>query len=70
MIFKGLYKIKIYDFSRIPQPVQTLLLTNQDKINNLYWGPYIDACYQVWLGEIFLEINQPEIRIAYGGNVC
>jgi hypothetical protein len=53
------------------------LLTDQDEINNLYRGLSIDASYQVsdhlalrFLQRRFLEIDQSETRIAYGGHVC
>ena len=51
------------------------LLTDQDELSNLYRGPSIDASYQVsihlakWF-QRFLEIDQLETRIAYGGHVC
>jgi hypothetical protein len=47
------------------------LLTDRDEITNLYRGPSIDASYQVsvqlakqFQRRRFLEINQPETRIA------
>ena len=52
------------------------LLTDQDKKNNLYRGLPIDASYQVSIHlamqfhRRFLEIDQPETRIAYGCHVC
>jgi hypothetical protein len=53
------------------------LLTDRDEMSNLYKGPSIDASYQVLdhlakriRDEDFLEINQSETRIAYGGHVC
>jgi hypothetical protein len=53
------------------------LLTDQDKMSNLYRGPSIDASYQVsvqlamqFQGRRFLEIDQSETRIACGGHVC
>ena len=53
------------------------LLTNQDKISNLYRGPSINTSYQVsvHLGKRFqrkrfLEIEQSERKIAYGSHVC
>jgi hypothetical protein len=53
------------------------LLTDQVEINNLYRGLSIDASYQVsdhlalrFLQRRFLEIDQSETRIAYGGHVC
>ena len=52
------------------------LLTDQDETNNLYRGPAIDASYQVsvhfakQLQRRFLEIDQPETRIACGGHAC
>jgi hypothetical protein len=46
-----------------------------DKINNLYRAPSIYVFYQVsvHLAQFqrrFLEIDQSETRIAYGGHVC
>jgi hypothetical protein len=53
------------------------LLTDQDKMSNLYRGPSIDASYQVsvhlakWFQRrIFLKIDQSERRIACGDHVC
>jgi Zn-finger protein len=52
------------------------LLTNRDKMSNLYRGSFIDACYQVSfhlakrLYRRFLEINQSETRTDFGGHVC
>jgi hypothetical protein len=53
------------------------LLTDRDKISNLYRGPAIDASYQVsvhlaerFQRRRFLKIGQSETRIAYGGHVC
>jgi hypothetical protein len=53
------------------------LLTDQDEMSILYRGPSIDASYQVsvhlakWFQwRRFLEIDQPETRIACGGHVC
>jgi hypothetical protein len=50
---------------------------DQDQMCNLYRGPPIDDSYQIWFiwlsdfrGEDFLEIDQSETRIAYGGHVC
>jgi hypothetical protein len=50
---------------------------DRDEMSNLYRGPSIDASYQVsvHLGKRFqrrrfLEIDQSERRIAYGGHVC
>jgi hypothetical protein len=46
-------------------------------MSNLYRGPSIDASYQVsvnfakWFQRRrFLEINQPETKIAYGSHMC
>jgi hypothetical protein len=46
-------------------------------MSNLYRGPSTDASYQVLVqldkqfqGRRFLEIDQLETRIAYGGHVC
>ena len=53
------------------------LLTDQDKMSNLYRGPSIDASYQVsvhlakrFQRRRFLKIGQLETRIACGGHVC
>jgi hypothetical protein len=46
-------------------------------MSNLYRGPSNDASYQISIHlakqfqrRRFLEINQPEKRIAYGSHVC
>ena len=53
------------------------LLTDQNKISNLYRGPSIHASNQVsfiqpsgFRGEFFLEISQSETRIVCGCHVC
>jgi hypothetical protein len=53
------------------------LLTDRDKISNLYREPSIDTSYQVsvqlakqFQERRFLEIDQAETRIAYGSHVC
>ena len=52
------------------------LLMDQDRMNNLYRGPSIDASYQVSdhlfkrFQRRFLEIDQSETKIACGGHVC
>jgi hypothetical protein len=52
------------------------LLTDWDRMSNLYRGTSIDASYQVlvhlamWFQRRFLEIDQSETRIACGGHVC
>ena len=53
------------------------LLTDRDKMSNLYRGPSIDASYQVsvhlakqFQRRRFLKIGQSETRIACGGHVC
>ena len=53
------------------------LLTDRDKLSNLYRGPSIDASYHVsvhlaklFQSRRFLEIDQSETRIACGGHVC
>jgi hypothetical protein len=58
----------------IPWPC---LLTDRDRLSNLYRGPSIDASYQVldhldkrFQRRRFLEIDQSETRIAYDGHVC
>jgi hypothetical protein len=49
---------------------------DQDRMNNLYRGPSIDASYQVSdhlfkrFQRRFLEIDQSETKIACGGHVC
>ena len=52
---------------------QPCLLIDRDKMSNLYRGPFIDVSYHVSLRlqrRRFLEIDQPETRIACGGHVC
>jgi hypothetical protein len=56
---------------------QPCLLTDRDKMSNLYRGPFIDASYHVSFHlamrlqkRRFLEIDQSETRIACGGHVC
>ena len=56
---------------------QPCLLTDRDKMSNLYRGPVIDASYQVsvhlakrFQRRRFLKIGQSETRITYGGHVC
>jgi hypothetical protein len=46
-------------------------------MSNLYKGPSKDASYQLSIhlakrfrGDNFLEIDQSETRIAFGGHVC
>jgi hypothetical protein len=53
------------------------LITDPDKMSNLYRGPFVDASYQVSFHLVkqlqrrrFLEIAQSETRIACGGHVC
>jgi hypothetical protein len=50
---------------------------DQEEMSNLYRGPPIDNTYQVsvhlakrFQRRRFLEIDQSETRIAYGGHVC
>jgi hypothetical protein len=50
---------------------------DQEEMSNLYRGPLIDDTYQVsvhlakrFQRRRFLEIDQSETRIAYGGHVC
>ena len=54
------------------------LITNREKINNLYKGPF-NKCFLtkfrfIWpsgfRGEFFLKIDQPETRIAYVWGHC
>jgi hypothetical protein len=56
---------------------QPCLLTDGEEISHLYRGPSIDVSYQVpihlatWFQRRrFLDIDQSETRIAYGGLVC
>jgi hypothetical protein len=56
---------------------QPCLLTNRDKMSNLYRVPSIDASYEVavqlamqFQGRRFLEIDQSETRIACGSHAC
>jgi hypothetical protein len=53
------------------------LLTDRDKISNLYKVPSIYVSYKVSIHlanqfqrRRFLEIDQSETSIAYGGHVC
>jgi hypothetical protein len=53
------------------------LLTDRDKMNNLYRGPAINASCQVsvhftkqFQRRRFLKVGQSETRIANGGHVC
>ena len=53
------------------------LLTDQNGMSNSHRGPSIDASYHVLVhlaklfqSRRFLEIDQSETRIAYGGHVC
>jgi hypothetical protein len=53
------------------------LLTDRNEMSNLYRGPSIDTSYQVSDNLVkrfhrrrFLEIDQSEIRIAWGIHVC
>jgi hypothetical protein len=53
------------------------LLTDRDKISNLYGGPSIDASYQVsvqlakqFQGRRFLEIDHSKTRITCGSHAC
>jgi hypothetical protein len=50
---------------------------NRAEMSNLYKGPSIDAYYQfqfIWTSvsedKFFLDIDQSETRISYGGHVC
>jgi hypothetical protein len=56
---------------------QPCLLTDRDKISNVFRGPFIDASYHVSFHlamrlqrRRFLEIDQLETRIACGGHGC
>ena len=53
------------------------LLADRNYMSNLYRGPSKDASYQVsvhlakrFRGKDFLDIDQSETRIAYGGHLC
>ena len=53
------------------------MLTDQDKMSNVYRGSSIDPSYVVWVylakqfqKKIFIEIDQLETRIACGDHVC
>jgi hypothetical protein len=53
------------------------LLTDWDRMSNLYRGPSIDVSYQIsdhlakrFQKRRFLEIDQSETRITCGGHVC
>ena len=54
-----------------------MFVTDRDGMSNLYRGPSIEAYYQVsdhlakrFQKKRFLEIDQSETRIAFGGHVC
>jgi hypothetical protein len=54
-----------------------MFVTDRDGMSNLYRGPSIEAYYQVsdhlakrFQRKRFLEIDQSETRIAFGGHVC
>ena len=71
---KNLKNQPIRNKNRLWQPC---LLTDRDKMSNLYRGPSIDASYQVsvhlamrFQRRRLLEINQSERRTACGGHVC
>ena len=56
---------------------EEFFLIDQSETRNPYRGPSIDAFYQIlvhlvqlYSEKIFLEIDQPETRIAYGSHVC
>jgi hypothetical protein len=58
-------------------PMAAMFLTDRDKISNLYRAPSIYISYQVSVHlakqfriRRFLEIDQSETSIAYGGHVC
>ena len=71
---KNLKNQPIRNKNRLWQPC---LLMDREEMNNLYREPPIDETYQVsvhlakWFQRRrFLEIDQSETRIAYGGHVC
>ena len=54
-----------------------MFVNDRDKISNPYREPSIDTSYQVsvhlakrFQRRRFLEINQSETRIVYGGHIC
>ena len=58
-------------------PCRPCFLSNRDEMGNLYRESSIDASYKVsvhlaerFQRRLFLEINQPETRVAYVGHVC
>ena len=55
----------------------TMFLSNWDEMRQSYGGPSIDASCKIlhylvkWFQRrTFLEIDQPETRVVYGGHVC
>ena len=48
----------------------TMFLSNQDEMSKFYRGFSVDDSCTNDLRRRFLEIDQPETRIAYGGYVC
>jgi hypothetical protein len=54
-----------------------MFVNDRDKMSNPYREPFIDASYQVsvhlakrFQRRRFLEIDQLETRIVYGGHIC
>jgi hypothetical protein len=71
---KNLKNQPIRNKNRLWQPC---LLMDQDRMNNLYRGPPIDASYKVavhlakqFQRRRFFKIGQSKTRIACGGHVC
>jgi hypothetical protein len=73
--WKHLWKVISKECTFCYDPLR--LLTNRDKISNMYKEPSIDASYQVLVHlakrfqrRRFFYIGQSETRIACGGHVC
>jgi hypothetical protein len=54
-----------------------MFVSGLERNEHSYWGPSIDASHQVsvhlakqFQRRFFLEIDQPQTRIAYGGHAC
>ena len=58
-------------------PMAAMFVNDQDEMSNINKGPAIYASYQAsvhlakqFQRKRFLEIDQPETSIAYGGHIC